>query len=164
MKRRWVTSTDGLPMVDKKDIMREVPLVNGGKLLNIDDRLQHNAEFSQPCFKHMRQLERKHATCNYFNPTTSTALQQHLQKGCKINSELFVSFRNIAVHKILELHELANFDHETIFRAVGIFDRYLAKTGHWKVPRENYNSLAIVCLCIGAKVEQRCDISFHEML
>lgn len=57
MRQRWASATQCLPLVDKRDIGEEVPLVNGDKLKPMDSRRQHHAEFSQTSYWRHRQQE-----------------------------------------------------------------------------------------------------------
>ena len=50
MKKRWQASNRDLPRVDRRDIQREVPLVNGGKTVSLTDRRQHGAEYTQSSY------------------------------------------------------------------------------------------------------------------
>ena len=38
MRQRWLEANMTIPLVDKKDIQKEVPLVNGGKVLELTKR------------------------------------------------------------------------------------------------------------------------------
>ena len=38
MRQRWLEANNTIPLIDKNDIEKEVPLVNGGKVLELEKR------------------------------------------------------------------------------------------------------------------------------
>ena len=72
--KRWVKQikAESLPSCDKKDIKKEVPQINGGKVLPEDERRQHNAEYTQRCYLRMLQHEKEYAVNNYLAADDST--------------------------------------------------------------------------------------------
>lgn len=87
---------------------------------------------------------------NYLDPLTNNGLKTYLeaQEGRKLISDYrlvklaaeaqFITEheRSYAVQKMLRLCEDCRYRDETVFMAVGIFDRYLAAIGQWNYPVE----------------------------
>ena len=55
MRQRWLKANQYLPTVDKQDIRKEEPLVNGNQVFPIVERYQHAAEFSQTSYLALRR-------------------------------------------------------------------------------------------------------------
>ena len=54
MRQRWLNNVAVLPQIDKHDIAKEVPLINGGRSINLGKRHQADAEYSQTCYLRFR--------------------------------------------------------------------------------------------------------------
>lgn len=54
MRERWLRASHLLPNVDKTDIAKEVPAVNGGIVKAQQTRRQHHAEFTQTSYLRLR--------------------------------------------------------------------------------------------------------------
>ena len=48
--------------------------------------------------------------------------------------------------------------------AVGIFDRYLGVIGHWNLPVEKTCKLAVCCVLLAAKMNERLAPNFNNMI
>jgi len=64
----------------------------------------------------------------------------------------------------LALHSQKEYKIETLFIACNIFDRYLALEGHWNFTKENFITLATVCMILGAKCEEDTSPSINRMI
>jgi hypothetical protein len=181
MRQRWAATLSTLPVVDKQDIRKEVPLVNGNQVKPVESRHQHAAEFTQSSYLRIRQLEESYLMFNYFDPVhnprfqkyldgielENSSLNQRLQSSLqkKKRSHLVSQFdRSYAVQKIFDLHNRKEYKIETLFVAVSIFDRFLAAIGHWTFPRDQVCLLATTSLLMAAKMEQPISPSFLRMV
>ena len=78
---------------------------------------------------------------------------------CKINKAvalgdiLTAADRSVAVRKIFDLFDEAEYRIETVFTAVNIMDRYLAKVGFWTFPRDKMSLLATTSFLLAVKLE-----------
>ena len=79
MQQRWLNSIKSLPAVDKRDISKEEPLVNGNKIRPLFSRHQHCAELSQTCFLRLRMQEEATLMFDYLDPNTSSNFQAYLK-------------------------------------------------------------------------------------
>ena len=65
---------------------------------------------------------------------------------------------------MFELCDSCVYRDETIFMAVGIFDRYLATIGHWNYPLEQTCKLAVCSVLLAAKMNERLAPNFMNMM
>ena len=75
-----------------------------------------------------------------------------------------ISDRSYAVQKIFALQQEKQYKIETVFTAVGIYDRYLSCIGHFTFPRNKVCLLATVSILMAAKLEQPISPSFNRMI
>lgn len=75
-----------------------------------------------------------------------------------------ISDRSYAVQKIFALQQEKQYKIETVFTAVGIYDRYLNCIGHFNFPRNKVCLLATVSILMAAKLEQPISPSFNRMI
>lgn len=68
------------------------------------------------------------------------------------------------MQKIFDLHIKKEYKIETLFIAVGIFDTFLARVGHWNFPRDQVCLLATISMLMAAKLEQPISPSFVRMI
>ena len=68
MHNRWVKANLNLPVIDKKDIQTEQPMVNGGICWRMKQRRQHNAEYTQSSYENFRKMEEAYHIGNYMRP------------------------------------------------------------------------------------------------
>lgn len=59
---------------------------------------------------------------------------------------------------------MKEYKNETLFVAISLFDRFLAKIGHWTYPRDQICLLSTICILIGAKLEQPVQPSMNKMI
>ena len=67
-----------IPLPDKNDINKEVPLVNGGIVLDLSIRRQAEAEYTQQCYIRLRQQEETRIMFNYLDPSLNPAFAAFL--------------------------------------------------------------------------------------
>ena len=115
---------------------------------------------------------------NYLDPLTNDRLKIYLeeQEGHLLMDEDSLSKlateapfitaheRSYAVQKIFELCDSCAYRDETVFMAVGIFDRYLAAIGHWNYPLEKTCKLAVCSVLLAAKMNERLAPNFMNMI
>lgn len=53
----------------------------------------------------------------------------------------------------MKLHEAKKYSHETLFTAIGILDRYLAKMNYWTESFYDHCQLSVISLLIAAKMK-----------
>lgn len=152
MITRWMKQNRMLPDVDLHDVKHEVPIINGGKVIRLEDRRQHNAEYSQSSYIHMHKLEK------YFK--LAVPIEFRPQGGTPNNR---VHNRNWAVGLIFSLHEQKKYKFETAFRAVSILDRYFATLEGSFPPSDVFRQVPVVSLLIAAKLEETVSPSFKRM-
>ena len=78
MRQRWLKANQYLPTVDKQDIRKEEPLVNGDQIKPLASRHQHHAEFTQTSYLRLRQQEEQYLMFNYLDPNASPGFQSYL--------------------------------------------------------------------------------------
>lgn len=88
MLQRWVANTQFLPAIDKQDIRKETPFLNGNQVRPLQSRHQHHAEFTQQSYLRIRQLEESYLMFNYFDPVHNPRFQQYLDGIEQENSSL----------------------------------------------------------------------------
>ena len=99
----------------------------------------------------MLQVEKDYTIENYYTEGGSVTKQG-------------IKRRIMAVNFIYKLHQEKGYKHETVFRAISVLDRYLARVGHANIPKVKFLRLVIVVLLIGAKLEQTLAPSFSLMI
>lgn len=75
MRKRWVKANQTLPSSDKRDIAREVPLVNGGQVLPLNRHAMLAAEFTQTSYLSLRKQEEGLLMINYLDPAANPAFK-----------------------------------------------------------------------------------------
>ena len=80
MRQRWLNNVVVLPKMDKQDIAKEVPLINGGRTLNPGKRHQADAEYSQTCYLRFRQQEEHYRLFNYLDPACNPRFNAFLKE------------------------------------------------------------------------------------
>lgn len=78
MRQRWLKANQYLPAVDKQDIRKEVPIINGDSVKPLPSRHQHHAEFTQTSYLRLRQQEEQYLMFNYLEPSASPGFQAYL--------------------------------------------------------------------------------------
>ena len=78
MTDRWLRASHLLPNVDKTDICKEVPSVNGGTVKPLESRRQHHAEFTQTSYLRLRQQEESYLMYNYLDPEANKPFKDYL--------------------------------------------------------------------------------------
>ena len=169
MRQRWLKNLTYLPQIDKHDIAKEVPLINGGRTIKPSNRHQADAEYSQTCYLRLREQEEHYRLFNYLDPACNRRFNAFLKEGAKntnfdLDEILDQDDRSYAVQKIFELHNEKQYKCATLFTAVYTFDNYLAKVDHWTFNREDLCLLATAALLIAAKVEEPESPNFKRMI
>ena len=90
---------------------------------------------------------------NYLDPECNPRFKNHLQQKKIKASNQFETGRAYGIKKIIELHAKKGYRLETLFAAQGIFDRYLARVGHWNFDDKKYVLLATISVLMSAKLE-----------
>lgn len=170
MRERWIKTVSTIPVVDKQDIRKEVPHINGGKIRPESTRRQHHAEYTQTSYLRIRQQEEGYTVVNYLDPESNKPFKEYLasvdEENMSFSQQITNSLlrknklhiisqfdRSYAVQKIFDLHIKKEYKIETLFIAVGIFDHYLDHVGHWNFPRDQVCLLATISMLMAAKLE-----------
>lgn len=72
--------------------------------------------------------------------------------------------RSYGIQKIFDLHMQKDYKFETLFKATGIFDRYIHAVGVLNFKRQQIVGLATISILMAAKLEQPISPSYNRML
>ena len=61
--------------------------------------------------------------------------------------------RQTCINRLYMLHEKKNYNLESLFTAVNIFDRYLMMRGHWNAPLKLQVELCVISMVLAGKLE-----------
>lgn len=89
----------------------------------------------------------------------------HETRKTKYGLHITAKQREGVVALICDLHKARGYNHETLFCALGLLDRYLSQqTGKTLTMTLDLIQLGAVCLLLGAKLNQPLSPSFNQMI
>ena len=143
MLERWEKLQSQLPMCDQVDDQ-----INS-KVMHESKQNQHAPEYTQQCYESILAQEKKFLLSGYLNSKSTT---------------FDSSDRSHAVQLMLRLHQEKGYKQETIYFAVGIFDRYIRAIGPSFITFQKVIPLAVVCTLMSAKLSEPISPSFNRMI
>ena len=111
MMQRWAATSRFLPDLDKDLMVNECQLINGGKIIPLEERSSDVSEYTQSSYLRLRHNEESLPLYNYFNPDLNPAFKNFIEgfENEKIAKKrlkriLSQNDRAYAVQKIFSLH------------------------------------------------------------
>ena len=160
---------NNLPLPDKEDLSKDCRniLPEPQKCDQGTAVRQAQPEYAQSGYLRLRAQEEMRPLYNYLEPDLNPRFKQHLiekrvfESDYRVKVEEFQNDRSYAVQKIMDMHQCQ--DPASFFTAVQIYDTFLEQYGHWEFPRDKICCLAMSCLRLALKFENRLVIRINDI-